>query len=533
MIKNILKYICIFNILACCFCLCVHADTYSYYAYTGTNCIQLFNCTDSNGIRTFHSRYAEADVRFVIIDDGNYYRWVAFSDYAQSYMFYFGLRSNCTASASGTVSTFDGVNYAVGEYSNNKGMGTYTFLTDIPVYEKISGKTYLETAYYYTYGEGSEVLPDPIVWGELRDVQYNTRIAGQGTAVLQNIDVISWDTALDTHGNDISECTVEVQAIPGSYTGSTFQELLNKKLNDFDITGKQPVTIGSVPASQGSFTASWSAVIDRLVFNYDMLWTHLNQSDAYEKYGWYYKIRLVDPDGNPLNWQSVYTPLASSASASETVINSTSYSMNIYQSYEELTQINNQMSITVTFQDTTYTIQNPDDGIEPSEPLDYFDILKQLLNGIIQIVGNIQQLPQRLGEKVQELITPPQEYDNSIAEEYNGMIEEYLQEEQPTIYDFLDGVEELHQYVPHMLPGDEGIHTCILTWEDVTIDMTAFNAGNVTFVQGGTYNLTDAFLDILHAYGMTYEKYEFLVSAVIYLWLCVFIWHKFVDFLRN
>ena len=70
-------------------------------------------------------------------------------------------------------------------------------------------------------------------------------------------------------------------------------------------------------------------------------------------------------------------------------------------------------------------------------------------------------------------------------------------------------------------------------WDNVTMDLSMFNAGNVTFIQGGEYNLTLAFLNLLHAFNMDYEDYEFYTSAIIYLWLCVFVWRHFKHFLEK
>ena len=420
----------------------------------------------------------------------------------------------------------DGVTYRIGYWTSSKSHQNM----QIEYATNQSFRNNDDLIFELTYGY---VEPEPpINWGILNDVEFQTRIAGQGLASKRNIDYLSWQNVTDANGNDISECDVEVQAVLGRFYANTEADLLEKTLNDFDIGTYNAVNLGTVPASQGTYSASWQRIIDLAGWNFDSIYAHL-EDNIYLKTGWYYQIRLIAPDGYVGSWQTLYTPLAQSATASETVINDNSYSMNIYQVYEQLTQLNNQTSITVTFDNTTYTIQNPNDGTEPAEPLDYFDILKQLLNGIIQIIGNIQALPQRLGEKVQELITPQLSEGESLSDQFHQRYEEYMSSEQTTIYDFLQGVEDLQPYISDLAPGDEGVHTCIIRWDNVTMDLSMFNAGTVTFIQGGEYNLTLAFLNLLHAFNMDYEDYEFYTSAIIYLWLCVFVWRHFKHFLEK
>ena len=428
----------------------------------------------------------------------------------------------------------DNVRYYYASSNNKRFYSGNIYESPFPVitlnYVPANATEWATEAVYYTFGEGSVEPVEPVNWGLLRDVTYQSRIAGQGSASIRNVDYLNWDPVSDANGNDISECEVEIQACYGKFTANDLTGLF--ELDYQDIVIEDSVSLATLPASQGTFSISWGAVIDELNgWDYQSLYAH-SVNNQIQKNGWYYQIRLIGSDNTLGQWQTMYTPLSQSAQASEMILNQNSYNMSVYQIYEQLTQINNQVSITVDFNGTEYVVQNPDDGDEPQEGVDYWDILRQMLNGIVQIVGNIQKLPERLFAKIEELFTP-QELDDTFHQEFTEQYEDYMASEQTTIYDFLDGVEALEPYIESLAPGDTGAHACILTWEDVTLDLTSFGAGEVTFIQGGTFSLTNAFLDVIHAFGLTYEDYEFLASAVIYLWLCVFIWHKFIHFLEK
>ena len=82
-----------------------------------------------------------------------------------------------------------------------------------------------DEAYYYTYGAGSVDPVEPVNFGDLIIDGYSTDVAGQGEASINNIDHIKWNGYVDSNGNDISNCKVRLQIIPGQYTGTSKNDL--------------------------------------------------------------------------------------------------------------------------------------------------------------------------------------------------------------------------------------------------------------------------------------------------------------------
>ena len=117
--------------------------------------------------------------------------------------------------------------------------GDRYIFNEFPVLEGggIPGVNYQShAAIYFTYGAGAvepEEPPVPINWGLLRDTEYSTRIAGQGLAAKRNIDYLSWNNEVDSNGNDISECSIHIKAVLGSWSDTTEERLLNKTYNSF------------------------------------------------------------------------------------------------------------------------------------------------------------------------------------------------------------------------------------------------------------------------------------------------------------
>lgn len=524
-ISNILKYICLGCLISCFFPVLVFADNnLSYYPVESGDCVNFTGVDGNNAVyRSFSGN--NSDIRVVKIVQSGVRRLYAVSENTFMYS-NTGEKTACTVANNNASTTNSGYYFGT----------LYTGALEViaPTYTVDTSQSLYDWAIYYTFGEGAvepEPTPVPIIWGLVRDPEYSTRIAGNGYAAKRNIDYLSWNNEVDSNGNDISECTINIKAVLGSWSGTTQEDLLNKSYNDFNIGSYSAINLGSVPASSGMFSVSWQRIINEAGWNFDSLYSHF-EDNIFLKQGWYYQLQLVDPDGGTHQWQTLYTPLSSSAKSSETIINHNSFDQDIYQIYEELTQINNNTSITINIEDTDYTVQNPDNGDEPQEGVDLWDILKQMLNGIFQIIKNIAALPGKFLEMIQQLITPPQQISEEINTNFNNNMD-VLEESQPGLVESMNAVEDLQDTLNESVNSFDGVPECVFTWDAVTLDLSAFNAGNVTFIAAGSFDFAASFMQMINGFGMTYSEYQFYVSAIIYAWILVFIYRHVYDFLAG
>ena len=537
--KNILKYICLFSMLVWFFPVCVHADqSYveigSSYAWgertsntTGTTDYAFLGLSDGTMRAVFYT----------INNDANriYGGWIYKN--TDNIIRKYSLAGWVSSAPSSYGQNFNNVNFNNENYKYYIS-STYLFILNYTKYSYNFNVPVLnfdhvlsfQELYDLTYGV-PEPTPEPINWGLLRDVEYSTRIAGNGSAAIRNVDYLKWDTVADANGNDISECEVEIQAVPGNFSGSTYENLLNQTYQNFNIGNYGAVNLGTLPASSGTFSVSWSYILNHLGWSMDSLYAHF-ENELWLKTGWYYQIRLIGSDDYIGQWQTMYTPLSQGAAASETVINQNSFNMNIYQVYEKLTQINNNTSITINIEDTDYTVQNPDDGDEPQDGTDLWDILKQMLNGIFQIVKNIAALPGKLFDMIRSLFIMPDAYN--FGDQLDSEINSYIENNQPGLLAIQEGTADIRETLEDTAPAGSGQYPqCIFTWDAVQLDLSAFNAGTVTFFAAGSFDFTAAFIQMIEGFGMSYSDYQFYVSAVIYLWLVVFIYRHVNTFLKG
>jgi len=169
-------------------------------------------------------------------------------------------------------------------------------------------------------------------------------VAGQGQASINNVDVISWDSAIDTLGNDITTGNVRIRFLPGEYRAETKNSLIQKTYNDF-ILDVVHATDGNVfPVTDGSASFRWSDVIHTLNLPFLSIYSLINENDAWIKRGWIYEIRL-EIDDYVGEWQPIYASTSSGVENDMTIVNTTVISQDTITAIQNINNINGTTNI--------------------------------------------------------------------------------------------------------------------------------------------------------------------------------------------
>lgn len=280
-----------------------------------------------------------SDIYFMAVNNINDVRAVFITDGSTRYLYFisqntFGLKNgtngNCNSSASAS------------RYRDNNGIDWYRYyiayfpsfnnVMNIPSYEVISDISIndkpLETAIYYTFGDGSI---EPVVMGNLVTGFY-TQFATRGNnddsiiAMRLNKDTITWDTT-DSLGNDLSGIlwVVDIRAVPVQYSSATKNNLLLQTVSDY-LLSTDTYDITTISASQGQFSITWGDLVDNYLENFgslQQLFAMFNESEWIQK-GWIYQVRLRSlSEERPYEgqWQTVYNTTSSAPSDAQTIMN--------------------------------------------------------------------------------------------------------------------------------------------------------------------------------------------------------------------
>ena len=287
-----------------------------------------------------------------------------------TYYIYSVSKNNYSANRTGYDETCSGVSYynATSQSFNNEQyyfsywqFGGYNTL-NVPLITYDNSKTYIETAYYYTFGDGAIAPEEPVVYGDLTDVGFYTNFTNsqQSTfsAMKNNVDTIKWNGFQDSLGNPIntSGFRVQIQAAVVDYEANTKSDLLNQTISDM-ITGDWTDLI-TISANVGEKSFNWENVAQTLLStNYNLdFWNKLsifqgyNQQSQlkYMKEGWIYRIRLLNlTDEYEGDWQIVYTLQGAPAGDSEGTIqhiynyNTTIPEQTVYNDCDNINNYNN------------------------------------------------------------------------------------------------------------------------------------------------------------------------------------------------
>ena len=271
---------------------------------------------------------------------------------------------------------------------------TYPGLTlYIPSYSLYGNLNELNSAIYYSFGEGSNSNNEPeITYGSL-DLGFSTSIAYSGGN--QNAWRLNKDTfyfgKYDTLGNDLSDYYIELQAVPFSASAETNSDWLGMTINDYLF---DTVRIGQLgywdPGQTVDFT--WEFVANRFNTmwnqNYgDGKWSILGwmNEQVYYKIGWAYRARCVDEEENVIiDWQWIYNASSVDNNDSNTILNNNGLTPDLVQSINNINTTNNTTNNNY-YNNTTITYENPNG----SDSEWWEDLLQFIYNVVDKILDAI------------------------------------------------------------------------------------------------------------------------------------------------
>ena len=240
--------------------------------------------------------------------------------------------------------TVDNKSFYYAVFSINKSNVTDTFLP-INSNAPVTGND--KIAHYYVYGAGA-VDPlepvEPIVWGLVDIEGYQTQIAGQGNASINNVDVISWNDTFDTNSNDITEGNVRIRFVPGEYRASSKSNLLQQTYNDFVLSIIDATSGNVFSVTDGSASFSWAEVIDVLRIPFWSIYNITNTTEGWLKRGWIYQVRL-EIDDYIGEWQTVYASTSSGVENDLTIVNTTVITQETITAIQNINSINSTTNI--------------------------------------------------------------------------------------------------------------------------------------------------------------------------------------------
>ena len=321
-------------------CVCVvrvHADnTYNgtYFVFTPNECY--LNIVKSQG--SYFSQHVTVESRAVILR--NTYYLVCDQRFNLGSISGNQPTSNCSPYAYDVSRStyYNGHTYYI---SNLNYVDVSYNPYNVPV---INATEDFNTAVYYTYGDGAVEPVEPVNWGQVDVKGYQTNVAGQGQASINNVDVITWDNAVDTVGNDITSGNVRIRLIPGEYKGETKNSLISKLYTDF-ILDIVHATDGNVfPVTDGSASFKWSDVISTLNLPFISIYSLINENDAWLKRGWIYEIRL-EIDDYIGEWQPIYASTSSGVENDLQIVNTTVITQETINAIQSINSINSTTNI--------------------------------------------------------------------------------------------------------------------------------------------------------------------------------------------
>lgn len=220
---------------------------------------------------------------------------------------------------------------------------------DIPIHVMDSSiGNGFQNAIYWTYGEGAVDPVEPVTWGLIDLEGYQTNVAGQGNASINNVDVISWNDTFDTNSNDISTGNVRVRYVPGYYRATSKQNLLAQTYQDFVLDIISAVNGDVYPVSDGSASFRWGDVIGSLSIPFYSIYNLTNSTEGWLKRGWIYEVRL-EIDDYIGEWQTVYSSTSSGVENDMTIVNTTVVTQETITAIQNINSINGTTNIWIIY----------------------------------------------------------------------------------------------------------------------------------------------------------------------------------------
>lgn len=383
---RIIRFLCVGSLLVFLFPINVHADISTTYFIT-----PLTRTDGTVGNTYLYQSLGVAESRTVLFTNNGTPRFYVVSAVS-------GLGVSWGVGNSGSygeiASTFvsDGVTYYGLTNTGNNARNVASAFINSGTYPVIDDVSSLENAVYYTYGEGAIDPVEPISWGDLLDVKFNTSIAGSGSAATNNIDQITWNPTQDSNGNDLTaEQRVEIKAIAGNYTASSRNGLFGLGATDFDYNSGIEHLIGNVAANRGEFSIEWSEVIEEL--NEGSISDFLNirkSDDVWLKSGWIYQYRFVAEDYTG-DWHTIYNGTSAGVQNSLNIEQSTQINTNLINTIIEINTLNNSEYQNWMINNTVINMENSDGQETTDKPWWAYllEAIVSLIDGMLSFLGNL------------------------------------------------------------------------------------------------------------------------------------------------
>lgn len=272
----------------------------------------------------------------------------------------------------------------VANYIESSALSSYTYKIENDTELSISGNTD-EIAVYYAFGDGVSVLP---TYGDLADIGYYTKIAGQGLSNVNNVDVITWNNILDSNGEFVSlkgyQAQVDIKAVSSHYT---FPQINLQTIgwNDLVIDQNIEAELATQLFNQGSFSVSWGNVAAALDQSLEDLDPHLSNSTTqdWQSNGWVYYARLRVPDANYIgSWQLIYSTVSAPPSVTQTLTDPGGLTPEVINAIEQINIQNN--TTNNWYIDNTEVPMN-----DTSDPQDRDSFWEKLLQALVSLVNNL------------------------------------------------------------------------------------------------------------------------------------------------
>lgn len=349
-VRSLLLFFCTtLFMLSASVCVCVvrvNADTTGSYIVVEDCDILCVGRDNVNRVASFTNNSSEVRATSWYSSHGNFYEYRIYLVSLHPFNCSNTLNQYCSignSTARSSVSSSDNVTfyytyYAV--YFETEVPNNYNVpILDIPM--SVGDQ---QRAYDYTFGENATDSVEPVNWGLIDLEGYQTQVAGQGNASINNVDVISWNDTFDTNSNDISTGNVRVRYVPGYYRATSKQNLLAQTYQDFVLDIISAVNGDVYPVSDGSASFRWGDVIGSLSIPFYSIYNLSNSTEGWLKRGWIYEVRL-EIDDYIGEWQTVYSSTSSGVENDMTIVNTTVVTQETITAIQNINSINGTTNI--------------------------------------------------------------------------------------------------------------------------------------------------------------------------------------------
>lgn len=286
-----------------------------------------------------------------------------------------------------TQYTYNGETFYI-NYGNSYMYSGYSDFQSLIPSEVVSNNnisnTLRERAIELTFG--SEAVGSGPSYGDLADIGYYTKIAGQGLSNVNNVDVITWNNILDSNGEFVSlkgyQAQVDIKAVSSHYKTLTPGAV---QWNDLIIDQDIEAELATQLFNQGSFSVSWGNVAEALDQSLDLLDPYINDivTQEWQSNGWVYYARLRVPDADYTgSWQLIYSTASAPPSVIQPLTDPGGLTPEVINAIEQINIQNN--TTNNWYIDNTEVPMN-----DTSDPQDRDSFWEKLLQALVSLVNNL------------------------------------------------------------------------------------------------------------------------------------------------